>query len=200
MQHLGVISRLCSSGSTILEMKLSKWKMNCGIEGLPLNIKGNVTSSRPVDLHEAIEMAQGLMYQVVQELGENSGSYAGKLPYCEKYGQHHTDACPPTCHNYERAGHKTKEDPKFKEDREVMLLVSDVAKKDITRTSARTMGVKAMETKFKATNKILRTIKGKTKETLKEITKHQPILKEDAEHLAGYTAYVLKLQRKITMW
>ncbi|GJZ73865.1 reverse transcriptase domain-containing protein [Tanacetum coccineum] len=43
------------------------------IEGLPLNIKGNVTSSKPVDLHEAIEMAQGLMYQVVQKLGENSG-------------------------------------------------------------------------------------------------------------------------------
>ncbi|GJU73747.1 reverse transcriptase domain-containing protein [Tanacetum coccineum] len=43
------------------------------IEGLPLNIKGNVTSSKPVDLHEAIEMAQGLMYQVVQELGENFG-------------------------------------------------------------------------------------------------------------------------------
>ncbi|GKD23083.1 reverse transcriptase domain-containing protein [Tanacetum coccineum] len=43
------------------------------IEGLPLNIKGNVTSSKPVDLHEAIEMAQGLMYQLVQELGENSG-------------------------------------------------------------------------------------------------------------------------------
>ncbi|GJV08358.1 hypothetical protein Tco_1346014 [Tanacetum coccineum] len=39
------------------------------IKGLPLNIKGNVTSSKPVDLHEAIEMDQGLMYQVVQELG-----------------------------------------------------------------------------------------------------------------------------------
>ncbi|GJS12025.1 reverse transcriptase domain-containing protein [Tanacetum coccineum] len=43
------------------------------IEGLPLNIKGNVTLSKLVDLHEAIEMAQGLMYQVVQELGENYG-------------------------------------------------------------------------------------------------------------------------------
>ncbi|GJX43128.1 putative reverse transcriptase domain-containing protein [Tanacetum coccineum] len=43
------------------------------IEALPLNIKGNVTSSKPVDLHEAVEMAQGLMYQVVQELGENYG-------------------------------------------------------------------------------------------------------------------------------
>ncbi|GJR99246.1 reverse transcriptase domain-containing protein [Tanacetum coccineum] len=117
------------------------------IEGLPLNIKGNVTSSKPVDLHEAIEMAQGLMYQVVQELGENSGdkrkwngnhynnnnpnttsnlnpnkrpetarvftagqgSYAGKLPYCGKCGRHHTDACPPTCHNCGRAGHKAKD-------------------------------------------------------------------------------------------
>ncbi|GKC03902.1 putative reverse transcriptase domain-containing protein [Tanacetum coccineum] len=36
------------------------------------NLKGNVTSSKRVDLHEAIEMAQGLMYKVVQELGENS--------------------------------------------------------------------------------------------------------------------------------
>ncbi|GJW19090.1 putative reverse transcriptase domain-containing protein [Tanacetum coccineum] len=43
------------------------------IEGLPLSIKGNVTSSKPVDFHEAIDMAQGLMYQAVQELGENSG-------------------------------------------------------------------------------------------------------------------------------
>ncbi|GKG08855.1 reverse transcriptase domain-containing protein, partial [Tanacetum coccineum] len=103
-----------------------------------------------IDLHEAIEMAQGLMYQVVQELGENSGdkrkwnenhynnnnpnntnttsnlnpnkrpetsrvftagqgSYVGKLPYCEKCGRHHTDACPPTCHNCGRAGHKVKD-------------------------------------------------------------------------------------------
>ncbi|GJS21981.1 putative reverse transcriptase domain-containing protein [Tanacetum coccineum] len=91
-------------------------------------------------------MAQGLMYQVVQELGENSGdkrkwngnqynhnpsntnnisnlkpnkrpetarvfsagqgSYAGKLPYCGKCGRHHTDACPLTCHNCGKAGHK----------------------------------------------------------------------------------------------
>ncbi|GJV64757.1 retrotransposon protein, putative, ty3-gypsy subclass [Tanacetum coccineum] len=121
--------------------------LECYIEGLPLNIKGNVTSSKLVDLHEAIKMAQGLMYQVVQELGENSGdkqkwngnhynhnntnhtsnlnpnkrpeaarvftagqgSYAGKLPYCGKCRRHHTDACPPTCDNYGRAGHKAKD-------------------------------------------------------------------------------------------
>ncbi|GKB15101.1 reverse transcriptase domain-containing protein [Tanacetum coccineum] len=33
----------------------------------------------------------------------------GKLPYCGKCGRHHTDACPPTCHNCERAGHKAKD-------------------------------------------------------------------------------------------
>ncbi|GJX41598.1 reverse transcriptase domain-containing protein [Tanacetum coccineum] len=180
------------------------------IEGLPLSINGNVTSSKPVDLHEVIEMAQGLMYQVVQELGENSGdkrkwngnhythnpnntnntsnlnpnkrpetarvftagqgSYAGKLPHCGKCGRHHTDACPPACYNCGRQYIRpktvelylvpqTKEDQEAKEDREVMSLVSDVAKKDITRTSVRTMEVKAVETKFEATNKILRTIK-----------------------------------------
>ncbi|GJR77498.1 reverse transcriptase domain-containing protein [Tanacetum coccineum] len=119
------------------------------IEGLPLSIKGNVTSSKPVDLHEVIDMAQGLMYQVVQELGENlgdrrkwngnhytynpnntnntsnlnpnkcpktarvflagQGSYAGKLPHCKKCGRHHTDACPPACYNYGKAGHKAKD-------------------------------------------------------------------------------------------
>ncbi|GKF52161.1 reverse transcriptase domain-containing protein [Tanacetum coccineum] len=88
------------------------------------------------------------MYQVVQELGENSGdkqkwngnhynnnnpnntnntgnlnpnkrlettrvftagqgSYSGKLPYCEKCGRHHTDACPPTCHNCGRGSDVT---------------------------------------------------------------------------------------------
>ncbi|GJY97133.1 hypothetical protein Tco_0514043 [Tanacetum coccineum] len=38
-----------------------------------------------------------------------------------------------------------------KEDREVMSLVSDVAKKDITKTSVQTMEGKAVETKFEAT-------------------------------------------------
>ncbi|GJS51155.1 putative reverse transcriptase domain-containing protein [Tanacetum coccineum] len=80
------------------------------IEGLPLNIKGNVTSSKPVDLHEAIEMAQGLMYQRQHWVfTAGQGSYAGKLPYYGKCGRHHTDACPPTCHNCGRAGHKAKD-------------------------------------------------------------------------------------------
>ncbi|GKF69756.1 hypothetical protein Tco_0202813, partial [Tanacetum coccineum] len=94
---------------------------------------------------------------------------------------------------------QAKEDPEAKEDREVMLLASDIVKRDITRTSAQIIEAKVVGTKFEATNKILRTIRGRIKETLREITKHQPALKEDAEHLAEYTAYVLKLLWKITM-
>ncbi|GJW11962.1 putative reverse transcriptase domain-containing protein [Tanacetum coccineum] len=112
------------------------------IEGLTLNIKGNVTSSKPVDLHEAIEMAQGLMYQVVQELGENSGDKR------KWNGNHYNNNNPNTTSNLnpnkrpETArvftagqGHdirpktaelhlvpQAKEDPEAKEDREVMLL------------------------------------------------------------------------------
>ncbi|GKA79365.1 putative reverse transcriptase domain-containing protein [Tanacetum coccineum] len=92
---------------------------------------------------------------------------------------------------------QVKEDPEAKVDREVMLLALDVAKRDITRTSARIIEAKAMGTKFEATNKILRTIRGGIKETLREITKHQPTLKEDAKNLAEYTAYVLRLLKYI---
>ncbi|GJZ51679.1 reverse transcriptase domain-containing protein [Tanacetum coccineum] len=42
------------------------------IRGLSQNIKGNVTSSKPTDIHETITMAQSLMDQVVQDLGENT--------------------------------------------------------------------------------------------------------------------------------
>ncbi|GKG43438.1 hypothetical protein Tco_0480122, partial [Tanacetum coccineum] len=89
---------------------------------------------------------------------------------------------------------QTKEDQEAKEDREAMSLVSNVAKKDITRISIRTIGIKAVEIKSESTNQILITIRGIIKETLREIAKHQPALKEDTEHLTEYTAYVLKLR------
>ncbi|GKD88265.1 hypothetical protein Tco_1363772, partial [Tanacetum coccineum] len=38
----------------------TNWLLERYIEGIPLNIKGNVTSSKLVDLHEASESAQGL--------------------------------------------------------------------------------------------------------------------------------------------
>ncbi|GJT96914.1 retrotransposon protein, putative, ty3-gypsy subclass [Tanacetum coccineum] len=62
--------------STLVDGALTWW--NVYVHSVTLDTAhatpwSNVTSSKPVDLHEAIEMAQGLMYQVVQELGENSG-------------------------------------------------------------------------------------------------------------------------------
>ncbi|GKE79144.1 hypothetical protein Tco_1545264, partial [Tanacetum coccineum] len=168
------------------------------IEGLPLSIKGNVTSSKPVDLHEAIDMAQGLMYQVpgkvlmlasyltAESVDDTTLTHALLLVTTVE----RQDIRPKTDELY--LALQTNEDPEAKEDMAVMLLVSDVVRKDITRTSVQTMGIKVVEIKFEAIRKTLRTIKGKIKETLKEVTKHQPALKEDAEHLPKYTTYVLK--------
>ncbi|GJY19988.1 putative reverse transcriptase domain-containing protein [Tanacetum coccineum] len=129
----------------IKQMENELW--NLKVKGLPLNIKGNVTSSKPVDLHEAIEMAQELMYQVVQELGENSGKVLMLASYPTAESVDDTtltralllvtnvgrqDIRPKTAELH--LALQTKEDPEAKEDRAVMLLVSDVAKKDITRT------------------------------------------------------------------
>ncbi|GJR52777.1 hypothetical protein Tco_1403298 [Tanacetum coccineum] len=177
--------------SNVAEGDIVKFASSTLLDGLPLNIKGNVTSSKPVDLHEVIEMAQGLMYQVVQELGENSGDKR------KWNGNHYNNNNPNTTSNLNpnkrpeiarvfTAGQgsygirpknaelypvlQAKEDPEAKEDRKVMFLALDVAKKYTSRTSFRTMEVKAMEIKFEATNKILRTIRGRIKETLREIT------------------------------
>ncbi|GJW38521.1 putative reverse transcriptase domain-containing protein, partial [Tanacetum coccineum] len=161
--------------------------MQGNFRGLPLNIKGNVTLSKAVDLHEAIEMAQGLMYQVVQETNaqrrqgclrpdkvfmlanyHSAGSVVDTtlthalLPSTAVVGQ---DIRP---RNVElHLVLQAKEDPKPKEDRVVMLLASDAVKRAITRTSAQTMETKAVVTRFEVTNPNLRTIQGRIKETLK---------------------------------
>ncbi|GJT15162.1 hypothetical protein Tco_0873868 [Tanacetum coccineum] len=174
------------------------------IEGLPLSIKGNITSSKPVDLHEAIDMAQGLMYQVAQELGENSddkrkwnGNHYNHNPNNTNNTSNLNPNKRPEAARVFTAGQAPPRPASQKgpgRDMEVMSLVSDVARRDITRTSVQTLEIKAEETKFEATRKILRTIRGRIKGTLREVTKHQPTLKEDVEHLTEYTAYVLKLR------
>ncbi|GJU09063.1 putative reverse transcriptase domain-containing protein [Tanacetum coccineum] len=83
---------------------------------------------------------------------------------------------------------RAKEDLEAKEDSEVMSLVSDVAKKDITRTSVRTMEVKAMETKFEATNQIFNQSE-QIKENHIGNTKHKPILKEDTSNGRCYRPF-----------
>ncbi|GJR86918.1 RNA-directed DNA polymerase, eukaryota, reverse transcriptase zinc-binding domain protein [Tanacetum coccineum] len=167
-------------------------------KSLPLSIKGNVTSSKPVDLHEAIDMAQGKVlmlasYPTAESVDDTTLTHALLLVTTME----RQDIRPKTAELY--LALQTKEDPEAKEDRAVMSLVLDVAKKDITRTSVRTMGIKAVGIKFKATRKTLRTIKGKIKETLREVTKHQPVLKEDAGDLAEYTTYVKQYSRCSTV-
>ncbi|GKC82477.1 hypothetical protein Tco_1138194 [Tanacetum coccineum] len=122
------------------------------IKGLPLNIKGNVTSSKLVDLHEAIKMAQGLMYQVVQELGENSGDKRkwNRNHYNNSNANNTGNFNPNKCLETERVFTfgQAKEDPEPKEDWVVMLPVSDAVKRGITRTSVQTMEAKSVVIKF----------------------------------------------------
>ncbi|GKE23220.1 putative reverse transcriptase domain-containing protein [Tanacetum coccineum] len=173
------------------------------IEGLPLSIKGNVTSSKNgTEITKTPTAPTTLAISIRTNAQRQQGCLQlGKVLTLVNYlTTESVDDTTPThalllVTTMERQGIRpktvelhpvlqAKEDPEAKEDREVMLLASDVAKRDTTRTSVRTMEVKAVEVKFEATNKILRTIRGRIKETLREITKHQPALKEDAEHLA----------------
>ncbi|GJV12649.1 putative reverse transcriptase domain-containing protein [Tanacetum coccineum] len=102
------------------------------IEGLPLSIKGNVTSSKPVNLHEAIDMAQGLMYQVLgkvlmlasylttESVDDTTLTHALLLVTTMEM----QDIRPKTAELHLTL--QTKEDSEAKEDREVILLVLDV--------------------------------------------------------------------------
>ncbi|GJW21052.1 reverse transcriptase domain-containing protein [Tanacetum coccineum] len=110
------------------------------IEGLPLSIKGNVTSSKPVDLHEAIDMAQVPLYG---KCGHIKTPYDDALLLVTTVERQ--DIRPKTVELH--LALQAKEDSEAKEDREMMLLVSNVVRRDITRTSVRTMEVKAVETK-----------------------------------------------------
>ncbi|GJV28572.1 putative nucleotidyltransferase, ribonuclease H [Tanacetum coccineum] len=151
------------------------------IEGLPLSIKGNVTSSKPVDLHEAIEMAQV------------SDDTTLTMPLLVTTVERQ-DIRPKTAELH--LVPQTKEDQEAKEDREVMSLISDVAKKDITRTSVgRKWKSWQLETKFEANQtKSCRTNQRKIKETLKDVNMHQT--KHSRRESTWQTVYtcVLKLR------
>ncbi|GJZ57783.1 putative reverse transcriptase domain-containing protein [Tanacetum coccineum] len=90
--------------------------------GFPERIKGNITSSNPVTLHEAINMALELVEQSVQATIQKEGScqayaaapaegkvYAGNLPLCNKCKFYHNGQCTVKWANCKRVGHLTRD-------------------------------------------------------------------------------------------
>ncbi|GJR91903.1 reverse transcriptase domain-containing protein [Tanacetum coccineum] len=67
--------------------------MEAFIRGLPRSIEGNVTTSKPQTLEEAITITQ---------------RYTGSLPLCKKCTLHHTGPCTVKCHTCNKVGHLTR--------------------------------------------------------------------------------------------
>ncbi|GJU46910.1 putative reverse transcriptase domain-containing protein [Tanacetum coccineum] len=78
------------------------------IRGFPERIKGNITSSKPATLHEAINMARELVEQSVQAPAGGK-IYAGNLPKCNRYNLHHYGSCSQKCQKCQRVGYMEKD-------------------------------------------------------------------------------------------
>ncbi|GJX51360.1 putative reverse transcriptase domain-containing protein [Tanacetum coccineum] len=85
-----------------------KKKIERYVRGFPERIKGNITSSKPATLHDAINMARELVEQAVQAPTEGRG-YAGNLPRCNHCNSHNNGQCPPKCRKCQRTGHQEKD-------------------------------------------------------------------------------------------
>nr|GEU48435.1 hypothetical protein [Tanacetum cinerariifolium] len=88
-------------------------KVDKYISGLPDNIHGNVMSTRPKTLDEAIELDNDLMDQKLRTAytaspGEKK-AYTGNLPLCTKCNYHHTGQCAPKCNNCKKYGYGTRD-------------------------------------------------------------------------------------------
>ncbi|GJY58119.1 putative reverse transcriptase domain-containing protein [Tanacetum coccineum] len=107
-----------------------KKKVEAYLRGLPKNIKGETTSSRPVVLNEVVRMAHTLMEQKLQAKAEriaesnkrkhgnaraltttqNAGANQTRVASkCNRYGICHFGQCPPKCYNYGKMGHEEKD-------------------------------------------------------------------------------------------
>ncbi|GJV43412.1 reverse transcriptase domain-containing protein [Tanacetum coccineum] len=101
-------------------------KVDAYIRGLSENIKGEVTSSRPTNLNEAVRMAYKLMEQKSQARDErilegkkrkwenfqsrnSSGNVSSRsLPVCERCFTHHVGPCTITCRKCGKFRHKLR--------------------------------------------------------------------------------------------
>ncbi|GJS41218.1 putative reverse transcriptase domain-containing protein [Tanacetum coccineum] len=98
---------MCSELMSTENKKIEKY-----IRGFPKRIKGNITSSKPATLHEAINMACEPVEQSVQGRAARiakSRGYAGNLPRCNRYNSHHNGQFPPKCQRCQRTGHQEKD-------------------------------------------------------------------------------------------
>ncbi|GKC15246.1 putative reverse transcriptase domain-containing protein [Tanacetum coccineum] len=75
-------------------------KVDAYIRGLTDNIKGEVTSSKPANLNEAINQKQGNARAMV------TAPTDGKLPLCERCFTRHGGQCTIKCHKCGKVGHK----------------------------------------------------------------------------------------------
>nr|GEV87149.1 putative reverse transcriptase domain-containing protein [Tanacetum cinerariifolium] len=77
-------------------------KVDAYIRGLTNNIKGEVTSFKPVDLNEANSQKHGNARAMVIAPTD------GKLPLCERCFTHHVGQCTIKCHKCGKLGHKER--------------------------------------------------------------------------------------------
>ncbi|GKD77801.1 hypothetical protein Tco_1340422, partial [Tanacetum coccineum] len=92
-------------------------KVDAYIRGLTDNIKGEVTSSKPANLNEAVRMAHKLMEQKSQARNERilegnvqamvTAPTDGNLPLCKRCFTRHVGQCTIKCHKY---GKKVKQE------------------------------------------------------------------------------------------
>nr|GEW05176.1 hypothetical protein [Tanacetum cinerariifolium] len=105
-----------------------KKKVEAYIKGLPENIKGETTSSRPINMNERgnrnnnprgnyqgnnrhqqyNNQRQGNARALINAPAEQVG-YKGHKPLCNNYKKHHNGNCRADCYNCERPGHLAKD-------------------------------------------------------------------------------------------
>nr|GEV54540.1 hypothetical protein [Tanacetum cinerariifolium] len=117
--------RSLTNEARIVELK-ERVKVDAYIRGLTNNIKGEVTSSKPANLSEAVRMAHKLMDQKSQARDERilegkkrkqgntraivTAPTNRKLPLCERCFTRHVGPCTIKCHKYGKVGHKVKQE------------------------------------------------------------------------------------------
>ncbi|GKC76711.1 putative reverse transcriptase domain-containing protein [Tanacetum coccineum] len=84
------LALMCPDLVTLERKKIERY-----VRGLLERVKENVTSSKPANRHEAINMA--------------CRGYAGSSPLCNKCRLHHFGPCPPRCGKCHKIGHREKD-------------------------------------------------------------------------------------------